>query len=82
MYFGILEVDTIKQAKMKEKGKKSLEVGSFSKLTLAAEVSSKSSSLCKIHGTILKMDNGGGTQKNEPKDKEIDDYVPEIWEMR
>ena len=35
-------------------------------------------SLCKILGTIIKM-NKGGNQTNRPKDKKIDDYAPILY---
>ena len=62
VYIGVLEADTIKQAEMKEKIKKSPsdERGNFSKGSAAAEISSKRQTrrqfpLCIFHRGILKM---------------------------
>ena len=67
-------MNTIKQAEKKLEKSTSEEQVNHLKLSSAAEIWK---SLSKIVETILKMDMRG-TPTNEPKNKEIDDYIQGI----
>ena len=86
--FGIVEVDILKLMEMKEKTRKEY-LGRRRKIiktkvcsrNLIKGINTLAVSLCKILGTILKIDKGG-TQTNGPKDQEIDNYAQDFIFLR